>query len=242
MIDAFVALHGADFSSFPVYNTIQLNDTHPVLSVAEFVRILTSTYSVSFSKAVSIAKQVFNYTNHTILPEALECWPQDYIRNLLPEIYTILKKLDAAEHREFRRNGVSQADEEAMSILRNDTFSMANLAVYVAHRVNGVAKIHTGILKDSLFRPAYAFAPEKFVNITNGITQRRWLQLCNEEFSALIDRKIGCGWRENIGLLSELKKFGNEDSVIAEFAQIKEKKKEQLADYVYRKEIGRAHV
>ena len=236
LIDAYVALHGTDFSSFPVYNAIQLNDTHPVLSVAEFVRILTSTYSVSFSKAVSIAKQVFNYTNHTILPEALECWPQDYIRKLLPEIYTILKKFDAAEHREFRRNGVSKADEEAMSILRNDTFSMANLAVYVAHRVNGVAKIHTGILKDSLFRPAYAFAPEKFVNITNGITQRRWLQLCNEEFSALIDRKIGCGWRENIGLLSELKKFGNEDSVIAEFAQIKEKKKEQLADYVYRKE------
>lgn len=135
------------------------------------------------------------------------------------------EKFDAAEHREFRRNGVSKADEEAMSILRNDTFSMANLAVYVAHRVNGVAKIHTGILKDSLFRPAYAFAPEKFVNITNGITQRRWLQLCNEEFSALIDRKIGCGWRDNIGLLSELKNSETKIPLLRSLRRSKRKRK-----------------
>lgn len=236
LVDAYVARHGTDFSAFPAYNAVQLNDTHPVLAIAEFLRILTGTYGVSFAKSVRIAEKVFGYTNHTILPEALECWPQEYLRRLLPEIYTILKKLDERQRREFRRKGVSEEDAAAMRIAKNGAFSMANTAVYVAHRVNGVAKIHSGILKDSLFRAAYHYTPEKFVNVTNGITQRRWLMLCNEELSALIDRKIGTGWRGDIGQLSEMKKFRKEEDVLAEFAQIKAKKKEQLAEYIYRKE------
>lgn len=236
LIDAYVAEHGLNFSNFSLYNAIQLNDTHPVLAIAELIRVLTSEYSVSFAKAVRIAGKSFNYTNHTILPEALECWPKEYIRKILPGIYDILNKLDAKQHRELKRNGVAKEDEAAMRIVRGGAFSMANTAVYVARRVNGVARIHSGILKESLFNAAYRYTPEKFVNVTNGITQRRWLMLCNEELSGLIDRCIGKGWREDVELLSNMKKFENDDDVLAEFAQIKSDKKGQLADTVFQKE------
>ena len=236
LVDAYVAAHGTDFSRFADYNAVQLNDTHPVLAIAEFIRILTSEYSVSFAKAVRIAGKTFSYTNHTILPEALECWPKAYFNRILPEIGGILKKLDAKQHREFKRMGVSREDEAAMRILRGGTFSMANAAVYVSRRVNGVARIHSEIIKDSLFNAAYRYTPEKFVNVTNGITQRRWLMLCNEELSSLADRCIGKGWREDVALLSGLKKFENDEHVLAEFAQIKQEKKRQLSDYIEKKE------
>ena len=236
MIGRYVRAHGRDFSRFSDFHAVQLNDTHPVLAIAEFVRILTCGYCVPFAKAVRIAGKTFAYTNHTILPEALECWPKEYMRRILPDIYDVLQKLDAKQHREFRKNGVSAPDEAAMRIAKGGAFSMANAAVYVAHRVNGVARIHTQILKDSLFDAAYRYAPEKFVNVTNGITQRRWLMLCNEELSALIDRCIGKGWREDVSQLGRMKDFADDANVLAEFSRIKDRNRARLAQYVLKKE------
>ena len=235
-VDRFVREYGEEFDRFGAYNAIQLNDTHPVLAIAEWVRLLTSRYGVSFKDAVQTARRTFQYTNHTILPEALEWWPKRMLRSELPEVYEILRKLDASQRRAMRRAGATEQEQAALRISNGDAFSMANLAVDICEHVNGVAKIHSEILRNSLFRTACRYAPEKFVNVTNGITQRRWLMLCNAELSALIDRCIGTQWRERIGGLEEMRKFASDGRVLAEFAAIKGEKKRQLSEYIAKRE------
>ena len=236
LIERYVRENGKGFAAFSKKNAVQLNDTHPVLAAVEFIRVLTHEYSVPFAKAVTIARETFNYTNHTILPEALECWPKKYIQALLPDIYDILVKLDSKQRRDCRKAGVEKADYAAMRIVQGTTFSMANTAVFLANKVNGVARIHTEILKESLFAPAYRNMPEKFVNVTNGITQRRWLQLCNAELSSLIDSCIGSKWREDVSLLGGMKEFAQDEKVLDGFVKVKSEKKAQLAQYVQAKD------
>ena len=230
LIEKHVKLYGRKFHNFADFNVIQLNDTHPVLAIAEFIRILIADYQVNFSDAVEIARKTFAYTNHTIMPEALECWDAGQVKKILPEIYALLIKLHLKQKEDFDKLNCSDEEASDMAIYSSDRFSMANLAVYIGKTVNGVAKLHTEILKDNLFRTAYRYYPEKFQNKTNGITQRRWLMLCNRELSELIDNAIGKEWRSDISLLCGLN--GHIPEITNEFVRVKAVKRKQLFNYI----------
>lgn len=229
--------HGTDFSKFADFVTIQLNDTHPVVSIPELIRLLTENEGFSFDEALEISQNVFNYTNHTVMQEALEKWDLKIIRDTVPQVVAIIKKLDKKLKKKLSKLGVSKSDAEKMYIIQDKRVHMAYLAVFCAKYVNGVAEIHTEILKDSVLKSWYEIFPEKFQNKTNGITQRRWLYLCNSELSLLITELLGTDeWIKNLDMLSELKRFADDDYVISRFAEIKQAKKKQLAEYINAKD------
>ncbi len=234
LLDKHVKQYGKNFDKFAEFNAIQLNDTHPVLAIAEFIRLLTAEHKVGFDDALNIAKKTFSYTNHTVLPEALECWGDGLVKKILPDIYTVLIKLHLRQKEELVKLKCTPEEVADMAIYSSERFSMANLALFIGHTVNGVAKLHTEILKASLFKTAYKYYPDKFQNKTNGITQRRWLMLCNRELSALIDKTIGSDWREDISKLSELN--GHISDIADEFIKVKAEKKKQLFDYIKEQE------
>lgn len=229
--------HGTDFSKFADFVTIQLNDTHPVISIPELIRLLTENEGLSFDEAFAISQNVFNYTNHTVMQEALEKWDLKIIRDTVPQVVDIIKKLDKKLKKKLSKLGVSKSDAEKMYIIQDKRVHMAYLAVFCAKYVNGVAEIHTEILKDSVLKSWYEIFPEKFQNKTNGITQRRWLYLCNTELSSLITELLGTDeWVKNLDMLRELAKFADDTSVISRFAEIKQAKKNQLAEYIHAKD------
>lgn len=230
LVDKHVKLYGKRFDNFAEYNIIQLNDTHPVLAIVELIRILTAEYNVSFAQALEIAKKTFSYTNHTVMPEALECWDVSLVKKILPDIYSLLIKLHLSQKEEFVKLKCTDKESMDMSVYVQDKFSMANLAVYIGNTVNGVAKLHTEILKNNLFKTAYKYYPDKFQNKTNGITQRRWLMLCNHELSELIDETIGTAWRTDISKLSKLN--DSIADITDKFIRVKKEKKKQLFDYI----------
>lgn len=234
LLDGFAAQHGQNFDKFPDYNVIQLNDTHPVIAVAEFIRLLTTRYGMTFADALKLAKRTFAYTNHTILPEALECWSEDYVKKILPEISDIMIKINEYAVREYKELGCDEKQISEMAIYSAGRFYMAKLAVYIAKTVNGVAALHTEILKSKLFSTAHKFYPHKLQNKTNGITHRRWLELCNKELSELLDKTIGSGWRTDISRLDSLNGFKEE--TVNEFIKVKQAKKEQLLSYIAKSE------
>ena len=234
LVEKFVKKNGNKFERFSLANCIQLNDTHPVFAIAELLRILHYEHQIPFSVALEIARKTFNYTNHTILPEALECWDMDLVAKILPEIALILKRLQIFAAQEWQSMKCSKGAQKEMGIVQGNNFSMANVAVFVADKVNGVAEIHSQILKESLFATAYKYYPEKFMNVTNGVTQRRWLMLCNEELSAFYDESLGKMWRSDFAEISEI--HCSNASNLAAFREIKEKKKRQLAEYIEKRE------
>lgn len=234
LLDGFVKQHGKNFDKFPDYNVIQLNDTHPVIAIAEFIRLLTNNYRMPFANALSLAKRTFAYTNHTILPEALECWSEEYVKKILPDIADIMVRIGVYAMREYQTLGCSKQQASEMAIYSGGRFYMANLAVYVAKTVNGVAALHTEILKNNLFATAHRFYPNKLQNKTNGITHRRWLELCNKELSSLLDKTIGVNWRSDITDLGRLNGFT--DDTVKDFIRVKQIKKEQLLKYIAQKE------
>ena len=234
LVENHVRQYGKSFDSFPKFNAIQLNDTHPVIAIAEFIRLLTKEYRLSFQAALALAKQTFSYTNHTVLPEALESWREDYVRKILPDIADILIKIGVFAMREQITAGCSKKETVDMAIYKSGMFYMANLAVYVAKNVNGVAKLHTDILKRDLFATADRLFPDKIQNKTNGITHRRWLELCNRELSALLDETIGRGWRMEISVLEALNSCVG--GVTDDFIAVKQTKKAQLLKYIREKE------
>ncbi len=233
LVKNFTKKNGKNFDRFPEFHVFQLNDTHAVFAVAEFLRLLTKEYKLTFVHAVDIAKKTFNYTNHTILPEALECWDVKLVEKILPEVAHILTRLHLHAKREWDMS-YSVEDTTEMSIVRGGRFSMANVAVYVSGRVNGVAEIHTEILKKRLFAAAYKNASYKFLNVTNGVTPRRWLMLCNRELADFYDESLGLKWRFDLNELREIH-CTNENNLKA-FAAIKAIKKRQLAEYIEQKE------
>lgn len=233
LVDKFVQAHGTYFKRFPNYHSIQLNDTHPVMAIAELIRILTKEYAVGFSDAVRIAKRTFNYTNHTILPEALECWDYQLLERILPDIAAVFKRLQSCAGREWKKLGCTESESEKMAIVQDGRIRMANAAVYVAGAVNGVAAIHSEILKKEVFAAAYRHYPDKFQNKTNGVTQRRWLMLCNAELSALFDR-CAEGWRKD---MTEIEQVDTADpAVLREFICVKQEKKRELLRYISERE------
>lgn len=234
IIRKYKKIHGKDFSKFADYITIQLNDTHPVISIPELIRLLTEVEGADFDEAFSITRNVFNYTNHTIMQEALEKWDLKLIRDTVPQVFNIIKKLDKMLKKELSSLNVSKETAETMYIIQDKRVHMAYMAVFCSKYVNGVARIHTDILKTNVLKDWYKLYPEKFQNKTNGITQRRWLLLCNRELSALITELLGSDeWVTDLNKLKELEKYADDDNVIDRFIDIKETKKKQLAEFVY---------
>ncbi len=215
---------------FSAYNALQLNDTHPVLAIPELIRLLRRE-GLDFEKAFKIALDTFSYTNHTVLSEALERWELGLIESVCPQIAEIIKQIDA----HLRENISHDANMGAMQIIDGSTVHMARLAIYMSHYVNGVAAIHTEILKNDVFRDWYAIYPERFQNKTNGITQRRWLGLSNPELSALIRRNIGPGFIKDLNQLADFKECIT-DKLIWDFNDVKMQKKAQLSEYIEEKE------
>lgn len=194
---------------------------------------MTVNEKLSFDTAFEIASDVFNYTNHTIMQEALEKWDMKIIRETVPQVVDIIKLLDKKLKKELSDLNVPKETAAKMMIIQNRQVHMAYLAVFCSKYVNGVAKIHTDILKSSVLKDWYALYPNKFQNKTNGITQRRWLLLCNRELSALVTELLGSdGWVTDLSKLKELERYAD-DNVIDRFICIKEQKKRRLADYIY---------
>ncbi|MCR5122752.1 MAG: glycogen/starch/alpha-glucan phosphorylase [Ruminococcus sp.] len=223
--------------TLPDFVQIQLNDTHPVISIPELIRILVDEEDYTFEKAFDIAQKVFNYTNHTIMQEALEKWDTRIVAKLLPRIYDICLMISEhfkAEMYARKKEGIDRKKISNLAPIGDGKLRMANMACYVGSHVNGVAAIHTEILKASTLADWYMIYPERFLNETNGITQRRWLRLCNPELSALITRLLGSeDWVKNLDELAKLKKFADDEGVLREFIEIKKTKKRQLAEYMY---------
>ncbi len=216
--------------------TIQLNDTHPVISIPEFIRLMRLN-GVSFDKAFALAKKVFNYTNHTVMPEALEKWDCSLVEELLPEIYTIILQINEQLIAEMYSKGKKSEEIEKIKIVRNGLVNMADMAVYCSSYVNGVAEIHTEILKDTVLADWYKLYPERFQNKTNGITQRRWLALCNPELSALITELLGNEkWMTNLDELKKISGYSEDEEMVKKFLDIKKANKKKLADYICKAE------
>ena len=229
--------HGRDYGYFSQENSIQLNDTHPVFAIPELLRVLCAR-GLNFREALEATEGVFNYTNHTVLPEALECWEKRLIKKIVPEIADMLAKLDSEARHRHRSEWYSDAELAKTQIYDKERrkFSMANTAVFVAEKVNGVAKIHSDILKRTCFSAEYAHHPEKFTNVTNGVTQRRWLELANPELCALIDEYIGRVWRGNFEKLSAFEAYLGDKTVLQHFLAVKEQKKRQFFAYIAKRE------
>ena len=234
IIRRYVRVRGRDFSAFAAHCAIQLNDTHPAVSIPELIRLLMKE-GMDFEAALSITKDTFNYTNHTIMGEALEKWDMKLFCSVIPEIGCILMKIDEALLTELKERGIASDRIERMRIIENGRVHMARLACYVATYVNGVAQIHTEILKNDVFADWYAVYPERFKNVTNGITQRRWLGLCNSELTSFLSDKIGDGFLTD---LNEISRFSEhiDEFAVRRFNEIKHLKKKQLSAVIKEKE------
>ena len=233
IIKKYKANHGNDFTRFAEFNAIQLNDTHPVISIPELVRLLTTYEGIEFRQAVEIAQKTFAYTNHTILPEALEKWNKHLLIAVVPEIYDIIERINNMFIDELYKQQCNPDFIQNVQIIKHDMVHMANLAMYGSSYVNGVAAIHTEILKKNTLNSFYQIWPERFQNKTNGITQRRWLAMNNRELSALITRLLGSdAWVTDLSQLKKLEKYATDKAVLDEFWNIKHLKKRQLGMFM----------
>ena len=228
---------GSDFSHFSSEYAIQLNDTHPVVAIPEFIRLMLQNEKLSFSKALRIARETFAYTNHTVMSEALEKWNTDLFKAVIPKVYKYIVLIQKAMLKELTSLGKDTPEaQRTYLIIDQDTIHMARLAIYASHSTNGVAMLHTEILKHDALKEWYELYPERFNNKTNGITQRRWLALANMELAGFITDKIGNSWITDLDRLKELLKYADNREIIREFADIKHIKKRQLAEYIKKQE------
>lgn len=224
MLRTFKIAHGDDLSRFAEFYAVQLNDTHPAMSIPELIRLLMLE-GMSFDDAFNVAQKTFSYTNHTVMGEALEKWPLDLMRSVVPEIVDIICRIDQK----------LKWEHPDLFIVKDNTAHMANLSIYVGSYINGVAEIHTQILKNDCFKDWYYAFPERFQNKTNGITPRRWLGLCNPELTAMLREKVGGDFLKNLDLIGELKNQIYDETVV-EFNDIKRLKKEQLCAVIAKHE------
>ena len=215
---------GCKLTDLDEYAAIQINDTHPSMVIPELIRLLLER-GITMDEAVELVTKVCAYTNHTILSEALEKWPLAYLEKVVPQLVLIIKELD-------KRAKAKYSDPKVAIIDENDRVHMAHMDIHYGHSVNGVAYLHTEILKNSELNAFYKIYPEKFNNKTNGITFRRWLLSCNEELSEEIENKIGSGCKKDACEREKLLSFENDDSVLDSILAIKKEKKRQLADYL----------
>ena len=233
IIAKHLELYG-NLENFENVTKIQLNDTHPVIAISELIRILVDEYDYDFLKAMVIAKNVFSYTNHTILQEALEKWDEDIVEDTNPRNLEIIKEIETYLLLELKEINASREDIDEMRILKDGKVRMANLGIYLSHTVNGVAQLHTNILKENVLNSWFRHYPKKFQNKTNGITPRRWLVMSNPELSNFITELLGHDqWITDLPRLKELEQFINDEDVLKRLLDIKAIKKQQLADYIF---------
>ena len=224
MLRTYKVAHGNDLSHFADYYAVQLNDTHPAMSIPELIRLLMLE-GMDFDQSFDIAQRTFSYTNHTVMGEALEKWPLDLLRSVVPDIVDIILRIDEKVRREH----------PGLYVVQDNTAHMANLSVYVSSYVNGVAEIHSRILKEDLFKDWYNVFPERFQNKTNGVTPRRWIGLCNPELTQMIRYRVGGDFLKDLDRISRLKDQIDDD-LVKQFNCIKRKKKEQLCAVVEKHE------
>ena len=224
MLRVYKSVHGTDMSHFAEFYCVQLNDTHPAMSIPELIRLLMKE-GMDFEQSFEIAQKTFSYTNHTVMGEALEKWDLDLLRSVVPDIAEIICRID----RKLR------SEHPNLFVVRDNIAHMANLSIYVGSYVNGVAEIHSQILKDDCFKAWYEVFPERFQNKTNGITPRRWIGLCNPELCQLITDKIGGDFLKNLEEIAALKPMIN-DQLIEQFQAVKRIKKQQLCDVIEKRE------
>ncbi|WP_319202949.1 glycogen/starch/alpha-glucan phosphorylase [uncultured Ilyobacter sp.] len=233
ILRSFKKIHGKDYEKLVDYVAIQLNDTHPVIAIPEMMRLLYDVEGISWTRAWNIVENIFSYTNHTILKEALEKWWIEPYREVLPRIYDITYRI----HIELLQSLEKQYPEDRkkhlkMSVIQGDLIHMAWMAIYGSKTINGVAELHTELLKNQELKEWYKLYPKKFQNKTNGITQRRWLLFSNEELSTFITKLIEDEWITDLSQLKKLEKYKDDKKILDKFLEIKNLKKTQLSNHL----------
>ena len=232
IVDNYVAEHGSDLRGFAEYNAIQLNDTHPVLAIPELMRILMDEHGLGWEDAWDVVSRTFAYTNHTVLAEALETWDIHIFDRLFPRISEIVREIDRRFRIDMSERGVDGATIDYMAPVAGNTVRMAWIACYASYSINGVAALHTEIIKRETLKEWYAIWPERFNNKTNGVTPRRWLKQCNPRLATLLDEVTGSDrWVTNLDALSEYTGAGNSE-LYARLAQIKHANKVDFAAWI----------
>ena len=220
---------GHDLHKLDKHVAIQINDTHPSMVIPELIRILTKKEGFTMDEAIAVVSKTCAYTNHTILAEALEKWPLDYLKEVVPQLVPIIKELD-------KRIKAQYSDPTVQIIDKQKRVHMAHMDIHYGYSVNGVAAIHTDILKDTELNNFYKIYPNKFNNKTNGITFRRWLMACNPELTALLDETIGTEYKKDASKLEKLLEYKDDKKVLDKIADIKKDKKVALAEYLKKNE------
>lgn len=232
IVDNYVAEHGSDLRGFAEYNAIQLNDTHPVLAIPELMRILMDEHGLGWEDAWDVVSRTFAYTNHTVLAEALETWDIHIFDRLFPRISEIVREIDRRFRQDMSERGVDGATIDYMAPVAGNTVRMAWIACYASYSINGVAALHTEIIKRETLKEWYAIWPERFNNKTNGVTPRRWLKQCNPRLATLLDEVTGSDrWVTDLDALSEYTGAGNSE-LYARLAQIKHANKVDFAAWI----------
>ena len=217
--------NGYDLHKLNEHAVIQINDTHPTMVIPELIRILTQDEGFCMDEAIDVVSKTCAYTNHTILAEALEKWPLKYLEKVVPQLVPIIKELDKRVAKQYK-------DPKVQIIDKDDRVHMAHIDIHYGFSVNGVAAIHTEILKDTELNAFYKIYPEKFNNKTNGITFRRWLLSCNRELAGFLSETIGDGYKKDADKLEQLLTYKDDEAVLNRIAEIKMNRKRDLAAYV----------
>ncbi len=215
---------------------IHINDTHPTLAIPELMRVLLDDCGFTWEHAWHIVTNTFAYTNHTVMAEALEKWDVNLVKTVIPRIFSIIVEINNRYCAELmQRNGYDSAKTTRMSIIKDNQIHMATLCVMASHSVNGVSKLHSEIIKESVFHEEYLDTPSKFKNVTNGIAYRRWLYQSNPGLTKLLKEKIGCGFLKDGSELKKLEVFENDDAVLESLRKVKKENKNRFAKYVKQK-------
>ena len=221
------------FKNLPEYYVIQLNDTHPILAIPELMRLMMDNYGMGWDESWQIVQKTFAFTNHTIMQEALEKWPVEYLRKVCPRCMSIIEEINRRFNAEMNEKNVPYDVRDDLQIIRDGRVNMANLGVFACFSVNGVAKLHTDILKRETFKYFYQLYPEKFNNKTNGVTHRRWLLYANPELAELVTSKIGDGWILDMeDKMCKFTAFQDDPKVQKRMLEIKQANKHALAEYI----------
>ena len=233
MVDVYLREHGEDLTGFGKLNSVQLNDTHPVLAIPELMRLLLDEHGMSWDDAWAVVQQTFAYTNHTVLAEALEKWEVSIFQKLFPRVFEIVQEIDRRFREELAKAGHHPGKIDYMAPVHGGLVHMAWIACYAAFSINGVAALHTEILKRETLHDWYEIWPEKFNNKTNGVTQRRWLNSCNPGLADLLTRELGSdAWVTDLAKLADITDRGEDESLLRELIGVKRENKERFAKWI----------
>ena len=234
IVREYKLIYGTNFYTMANHIAIHINDTHPALAIPELMRILIDEEKLKWIDVWDIVNKVFSYTNHTIMAEALECWPVPFFQQNLPRIYQIIYEINETYCKALWDVYPGEWERIAdMAVIANDEVRMANLCIVMSKNVNGVSELHTDILRHTIFHNYNKHTPKKFISITNGVTHRRWLLHVNPELTSLVSNAIGDGWITEPERLSELSRFADDAAFAADFMNIKLRNKKQLSKYIY---------